>query len=116
VRAHMANLDGVAVWITAHRPGQASSASCADDVLDDNLLPERPRHVLTDDASSDICWSSGRSWNNQCNRAARIGLCPRNLRRGGEYSSARCEMQKSTPRNSRDALPIIGEENPFNQP
>ena len=111
VRAHLAHQDGVAVGIGAHRPGRAGGAAGAGDVLHDDLLAERARHVVGGDARGDVGRAAGRKRHDQRDRAGRIGLRagdPRGERNGG---SARGEMQKSAALDFHGVslgLPISG--------
>ena len=54
MRPHLTDLDGVAVGSGAHRSGRAGGAARPGDVLDDELLPERAREVLADDAANNV--------------------------------------------------------------
>ena len=59
VRAHLAHQQGVALRLGAHRPGRAGGATGAGDVLHNDLLAERARHVLSDDAADVVAPPAG---------------------------------------------------------
>src|SRR5215831_15131649 len=46
--------DGIAVRSCAHCASRARGTAGPSDILNDELLPEQPRHVLADDASTDV--------------------------------------------------------------
>jgi hypothetical protein len=54
VRSHVAHYDRVSIWVGTHRPDGPRSAACSGDILDDNPLTERARHVFADDAGSHV--------------------------------------------------------------
>ena len=54
MRAHVAHHDGVAVGLGLRAARDAGRATGAGDVLDHELLAERARHVLADDAGDDV--------------------------------------------------------------
>jgi hypothetical protein len=76
VRAHVPHDDGVAIRAGAHGPRRGGGAAGTHDVLDDELLAERARHVLGRDACNDIGGSAGGERHDHGDRAAGIiGLC-----------------------------------------
>ncbi len=74
VRSHVAQLNGVSIGVCAHRTRRAGGAARPDDVLDDELLPERARHVLAQDAGNDVGRPAGRERHDDRDRPRRIGL------------------------------------------
>src|SRR5712691_5367074 len=94
---HLTDLDSVAVGAGAHRSGRAGCAAGPGDVLDDKLLPERAREVLTDDAGNDIARPAWSERNDHCDGPRRICLRPGDTREGRERGSTR-QMQKSATR------------------
>ena len=59
VRAHLADEQRVAVGRGAGGPSRTRRAAGTADVLDDELLAERPRHVLEDDAGDHVGVAAG---------------------------------------------------------
>src|SRR5262245_64206030 len=88
------HLDGVPVGFGAHCPYCASSATGPSYVLDDELLSERARHVLADDAGSKVGVPARGKRINDRDGTRRIGLRQRDPRHGRQRASARCEMEK----------------------
>ena len=81
VGAHVAHHDGVAVRLGLSRAGDAGGAAGAGHVLDHDLLAERARHVIADDAGDDVGRAAGREGHDHGDRALGIGPAPG--RRGG---------------------------------
>ena len=106
MRAHLAHQDGVAVGIGAHRAGRADGAAGAGDVLDDDLLAQRVRHVIADDAGGDVGRASGRERHDQRDRARGIVLRARNERQYRQRGNARRQMQELSAR-FHDGSPLI---------
>jgi len=65
-------------------------------VSSDDLLAERPRHVLANNAGSNVGSPAGSERNDQCNRSRRIALRPDSLRHRRERGSGGGQMQKSS--------------------
>ena len=80
VRAHLPELDGVAVGAGAHGSDRAGGAAGAGDILDDELLPERAREVLGNDAANNVARSAGSERNDDRDRPVRIGFRPAGAR------------------------------------
>ena len=95
VRPHLPHQDGVTVGVGAHRPGRTDGAAGARDVLHDDLLTERARHVIGDDAGGDVGGAAGRKRHDERDRASRPGLPACDPRGEWNCGSARCQMQKS---------------------
>src|SRR5260370_444013 len=94
MRPHLADLDGVAIGAGANRWGRAGGAAGPGDVLDDELLPEHAREVLTDDAANNVGCPAGSERNDHCDRPRRIGLRPRDAWQDWQRGSARGQMQE----------------------
>jgi hypothetical protein len=92
MRPHLTDLDGVAIGSGAHRSGRAGGATRPGHILDDELLPERAREVLTDDAANNVGRSAGSERNDHRDRPRRIGLRPCDPRHGRQRRSARGQM------------------------
>ena len=88
-------LNGVAVGRGPHRPRRAGGSAGADDVLDNELLTERARHVVTDDAGTHIGWTARREWNDDGDRSRGIGLRTSPTRQRRQCRNARGELQES---------------------
>ena len=54
MRSHVGQFNRVAIGICAHRTDRAGGAARPHHVLDDELLAERARHVLAENASNDV--------------------------------------------------------------
>src|SRR5215510_3856706 len=54
--------DGIAVGSCAHCAGRARRTAGPSDILNDELLPEQPRHVLADDASTNVSCPASSDW------------------------------------------------------
>src|SRR5262245_57582147 len=87
------HLDGVPVGFGAHCPYCASSATGPSYVLDDELLSERARHVLADDAGSKVGVPARGERINDRDGTRRIGLRPCDTRHR-QRGSARGQMQE----------------------
>ena len=90
----MTHHDGVTIGSCAHCAGRASRTAGPSHVLDDKLLAEQPRHVLANDARSNISCPARSDRHDDRHRARRIGLGPSYMRHGWQRGSARCQMQK----------------------
>ena len=93
MRAHLPELDGVAVGAGAHGSDRAGGAAGAGDILDDELLPERAREVLGNDAANNVARSAGSERNYDRDRPVRIGFRPAGARESREQGSAQSHMQ-----------------------
>jgi hypothetical protein len=93
--SHLTHEDGVTIRIGAHCTGRAGRTACAWSVLNNDLLAERPRHVLANNAGSNVGSPAGSERNDQCNRSRRIALRPDSLRHRRERGSGGGQMQKS---------------------
>src|SRR5262249_31147886 len=89
---HLADLDGVPIGAGAHRSDRASGATGSGDVLNDKLLAQSAREMLADDAGNDVGRPTRSEWNDQCDGAGRIDLCPRDPRYGRKSDGARSQM------------------------
>jgi hypothetical protein len=94
MRPHLTDLDGVAVGSGAHRSGRAGGATRPDHILDDELLPERAREVLTDDAANNVGRSAGSERNDHSDRPRRIGLRASDARDNRQRGGASGQVQK----------------------
>ena len=65
MRAHVAGDRACSRRARALRAGRGGGAAGADDVLDHELLAERARHVLGDDARDDVGRPAGRERHDQ---------------------------------------------------
>jgi hypothetical protein len=74
MRPQLAHLDRITVRRGAHGPGGPDRAARADDVLDDDPLTERTRHVLADEARGDIGRAARRKRHDHGDRPRRINL------------------------------------------
>ncbi len=77
VGSELPHLDGVAVGRGPHRPDRAGGAAGPHHVLDDDLLAERARHVLGDDARRDVGRTAGGERHDHRDRSRRKSLCRR---------------------------------------
>src|SRR5262249_19346002 len=68
--------------------------TCTRPVLDDELLACPLRKPLTDQTGNDVISSAGGKPDNPAYRTRRIGLRPRDPRRGRQRRSTRCQMQE----------------------
>jgi hypothetical protein len=104
----MAHLDRVSIWIGAHSSERTDRAPGANNVLYDELLAKRARHVLADDASSNVSRPTCGERNDHGDRSRWICLRRRDTRHCRESSSARCQMEKlSSVGKPHDLLPAI---------
>src|SRR6202011_5749505 len=101
VRAHLPELDGVAVGAGAHGSDRAGGAAGAGDILDDELLPERAREIVSDDAANNVARSAGSERNDDRYRPVRTGLRPAGARESREQGSAQSHMQEFAARKSQ---------------
>ena len=60
VGSQMPDLDGVTIRTGAHSPQRTGGAAGACDILHDNLLPERARHMIADDPGRDVARTPSR--------------------------------------------------------
>jgi hypothetical protein len=88
-------LNGVAIGVRTHGPCRANGTASAADVLDYELLSERARHVLSDNADDYVARPARGKWHDHGNGPRRIGLRPREARHGRQCRSARGQLQKS---------------------
>ena len=84
----------VAVGGRPHDRLRGDIAAGARPVLDNELLTERLRQPLTDQAGDNVGRPASGKANNDAHRPRRIGLRRRNTRHRGQRGSARCEMEK----------------------
>ena len=96
MRPRLALQDGVAVGVGAHHPGRADGSAGPNNVLDDKLLSERAREVLTDDADNEITRPAGGERNDDRDWPRRISLRPCDSRHGRQSGSTRYQMHKLT--------------------
>src|SRR5499425_3744411 len=96
MRSSLPYLNGVAVGRGPHRPCRAGGSAGAYNVLDNELLTQRARHVLANDAGTHIGWTAGSEWNDDRDRACRIGLRTSQTRQRRQYGNARAELHEST--------------------
>jgi hypothetical protein len=88
--------DGVAVGERAQRRRHADISTGADLVLDDKLLAQAFRQILSDDARHSVVWSAGSKRHDPMYRSRGIGLCPCDARDGRQRGSHTYQMQKLT--------------------
>ena len=74
VRSHIAQFKRVAIGVGTHRPYGAGGAAGPDGILDDELLPERARHVLAENPGNDIGRPAGGERHDDGDGPRRIGL------------------------------------------
>ena len=74
MRAHVAERQRIAIGIGACGSRRACRAAGTGDVLDDELLPERARELVRDDASGDVGRSAGGERHDYRHRASGIAL------------------------------------------
>src|SRR5215471_21694966 len=86
--------DGIAVGSCAHCAGRARRTAGTSDILNDELLPEQPRHVLADDASTDVSCPASSDWHDDRDCPRWIGFRSRDTRKSRQRGSACCQMQK----------------------
>jgi hypothetical protein len=74
MRSHVCQFNGVAIGTCAHRTDRAGGAARTHHVLDDELLAERARHVLADNARNDVGGPARGEGHNDRDRPRRKGL------------------------------------------
>src|SRR5262249_37140730 len=85
---------------------RADVASGARNVLDKKLLSKTLAELLPHEPRERVSHAARRERNDQTYRPCRIGLRPRNTRRGGKRGSSCCQMQKSSAPNFHRFLPL----------
>src|SRR5262249_49472755 len=88
--------DGVAIGIGAHRPDSGSCTTSPRHIFDDDLLPQRVRHVIDNDAGGNVVSPAGGATNNHRDRSRRIGLGLYEMRHEWQRSSPRYHLQELT--------------------
>src|SRR5262249_61492012 len=68
----------------------------ADLFLDEHLLAQALRQILSDDACHGVVWPAGSERHDPMYRPRRIGLRPYDARDGRQRGSNTCQMQKLT--------------------
>ncbi len=82
VRSHAAGEQGVAVRRCGGDARAAERAAGAADILDHQLVAERPAHMVGDDARHHVARPAGRERHHHGDGARRIALCRSRYRRG----------------------------------
>ena len=98
VRAHMPRDQRIAIIGGARRARSGGGAAGADNVLDDDGLTERLRHMAGDDARDDIGRTACRERHDHGDAARRIGLrqrLRRHQRKSGQRSQATARKRAS---------------------
>src|SRR5712671_2394076 len=95
VGSQMPDLDGVTIRTGAHSPQRTGGAAGACDILHDNLLPERARHMIADDPGRDVARTPSRERRDHLDGPRRPRLCSCDLRDGGQRDCARGHAQES---------------------
>ena len=116
VRSHIAQFKRVAIGVGTHRPHGAGGAAGPDDILDDELLPERARHVLAENPGNDVGRPAGAKRHDDGDGPRRIGLrrrcvparhCEGNYRDGQNEPTSR--RHKILPRSRDRSRSAAGE-------
>src|SRR5262249_11702296 len=88
--------DGIAVGRRAQHRRHADISASADLVLDEDLLAQTLRQILSNDACYGVVRSAGSERHDPMYRPCRIGLRPYDARDGRQRGSNTCQMQKLT--------------------
>jgi len=86
--------DGIAIGRRAQHRRHADISAGADLVLDDELLAEPLRQILSDDTRDDVVWPAGSERHDPMDRSRRITLRPGNAGHGRQRSSTRGHLQE----------------------
>src|SRR5215471_15782969 len=86
--------DGVSVWSCAHCAGRANRPAGPSHVLNDELLSEHPRHVLADDATSNVKCAASSEGHDDRDCPHWIGLRSCDPRHRRQRGSASGQMQE----------------------
>jgi len=88
--------DGIAVGRRAQHRRHADISASADLVLDEDLLAQAFRQILSNDACYGVVWPAGSERHDPMYRPCRIGLRPHGARDGRQRGSNSCQTQKLT--------------------
>src|SRR5262245_56962108 len=88
--------DGIAVGRRAQHRRHADVSAGTDLVLDEDLLAQAFRQILSDDARHGVVWAAGSKRHDPMNRSRGIALRPCDARDGRQRGSDTYQMQKLT--------------------